>query len=117
VTRKGAITCSRACANRLFRTKQRNPRWSEDAYRSTCFANHEKKCVVCGETKIVAVHHYDGNHENNAPENLIPICPTHHCYVHSRYAAEVMPKIDEYREWWISERGAILLDATIDYGF
>jgi predicted nucleic acid-binding Zn ribbon protein len=110
----GNTTCSRSCANRLFRTKQRNPNWSEDAYRSTCFAYHEKKCVVCGETKIVAVHHFNGNHNDNRPENLIPICPTHHSYVHSRYAAEVLPAITEYREQWLIEHSGQLLVEAFD---
>ena len=116
VTRAGATTCSRSCANRLFRTKQRNPNWNENAYRSTCFAFHEKKCVVCGERKIIAVHHYNHNHEDNRPENLIPICPTHHAYVHSRYAAEVLPLIEEYRENWLLERSGQLLVEAFDAG-
>ena len=56
-----------------------------------------KRSVVCGEDKIVAVHHYDHNHENNDPKNLIPLCPTHHAYVHSRYANEVLPYIEKYK--------------------
>ncbi len=27
----------------------------------------------------------DENHENNDPQNLVPLCPTHHAYWHSRY--------------------------------
>ena len=93
-TSKG--TCSRACANTLFRSGENNPNW-KGKYQSVCFAHHEKKCVVCGEDKIVAVHHYDHNHENNDPKNLIPLCPTHHAYVHSRYANEVLPHIEKYK--------------------
>jgi len=52
--------------------------------------------LVDGENKIVAVHHYDHNHDNNDPKNLVPLCPTHHSYVHSRYVDEVQPAIDEY---------------------
>lgn len=92
-TSKG--TCSRACANTLFRSGEDNPNW-KGKYQSVCFSHHEKKCVVCGEDKIVAVHHYDHNHENNDPTNLIPLCPTHHAYVHSRYANEVLPIIEKY---------------------
>lgn len=105
ITRTKNITCSRSCANSFFRTKQRNPNWKEDSYRSTCFAFHEKKCVVCGENKIVAVHHYNQDHNDNRPENLIPLCPTHHAYVHSRYAIEVIPLIEEYRQNWLLEHG------------
>lgn len=52
---------------------------------------------------IVAVHHYDGNHDNNSPENLIPLCPTHHQYVHSRYKKLVQEKIDYYRSEFIKK--------------
>lgn len=52
--------------------------------------------MICGEDKIVAVHHYDHNHYNNDPANLVPLCPTHHQYVHSRYKDEVKSIIDDY---------------------
>jgi hypothetical protein len=42
------------------------------------------------------INHVDGNKKNNNPENLIPLCPTHHMYWHSRYRQEVKPLIDEY---------------------
>ena len=93
---KGGITCSYSCSNSYFRSGENNPNW-KGKYQSVCFAHHEKKCVVCGEDKIVAVHHYDHNHENNDPKNLIPLCPTHHAYVHSRYANEVLPYIEKYK--------------------
>ena len=89
-------TCSRSCANKHFRSGEDNGNWKGEKYQSICFLHHNKKCVVCEESKIVAVHHYDHNHENNDPTNLVPLCPTHHNYVHSRYAVEVQPIIDEY---------------------
>ena len=110
---KNSITCSNACANRYFkhgRTAE-GARWksddqliSESKYREICFRHHEKMCVVCGESKIVAVHHLDENRENNLPENLIPLCPTHHQYTHSKYHAEVDPIIAEYIEGWYGRR-------------
>lgn len=65
-------------------------------YRTICFANHEKKCIVCGETKIVEVHHLNENRKDNSPDNLVPVCPTHHQYIHSRYKNLVMPIIELY---------------------
>ena len=100
-------TCSYACANSYFRSGRFNPNWKNDTYRSTCFEYHKKECVICGENKIVAVHHYDENHYNNDPKNLIPICPTHHQYVHSAYKNEVMDKINEYRNKFILEYSSI----------
>jgi len=106
--RKGSprekTTCSVSCANTYFRSGPNNPNWENDSYRSTCFHYHEKKCVVCDEHRIVAVHHYDHNHNNNSPENLIPICPTHHRYVHSQHAHLVMDKIESYRDTFMASR-------------
>jgi hypothetical protein len=97
-------TCSYSCSNTYFRSGSSNPNWKEERYRSTCFEQHKKECIICGEYKIVTVHHYDENRKNNNVENLIPLCPTHHQYVHSRYKDEVMDKIDEYRDNFIKQR-------------
>jgi hypothetical protein len=91
-----STTCSHACANTHFRSGRDSPRWKDSVYRSTCFEVHEKKCIICGETKIVAVHHMDENKKNNNPENLVPLCPTHHQYVHSKFKNEVLPQIEKY---------------------
>ena len=91
-------TCSRSCANTHFRSGDENGNWKGENYQSICFLHHKKQCVVCDEDKIIAVHHYDHNHENNDPVNLVPLCPTHHQYVHSRYASLVKTKIDDYVE-------------------
>ena len=93
-------TCSHACANTFFRTGPGHGNWSETQYRSTCFHYHGKKCVICGEERIVEVHHLDEDHGNNRPENLIPMCPTHHQYWHSKYKSEVEGKVLEYIKMW-----------------
>ena len=96
-------TCSHQCSNTFFRSGENNPNWgkfsdSKNGYRRICFEHHKQECIICGENKIVAVHHFDENHNNNSPENLIPLCPTHHQYVHSKYKIEVIDKIVEYRK-------------------
>ena len=90
------ITCSTGCYNAVYRSGPNNPNWKVSNYQSTCFHYHEKKCIVCGEEKIVAVHHVNENHKDNRPENLVPLCPTHHQYVHSRYRNEIQPIIETY---------------------
>jgi hypothetical protein len=95
------VTCSHSCANTYFRSGKLNPNWKGERYRSLCFEYHKKECVICGENKIVAVHHFDENHNNNEPSNLIPLCPTHHQYVHSAYKDEVIDRIIEYRNKFI----------------
>ena len=105
-TRKGSkdekITCSYSCSNTHFRSGEKNPNWKDESYRTTCFLFHEKKCVVCGEEKIVTVHHFDENRNNNSPENLIPLCPTHHQYIHSKYKDEIFNIVLEYRNRFVS---------------
>jgi hypothetical protein len=96
-------TCSYSCSNTYFRSGILNPNWKDESYRTTCFDVHKKECIICGENKIVAVHHYDENKKNNSPENLIPMCPTHHQYVHSRYKNEVMDKINDFRNNFIDK--------------
>lgn len=114
------LTCSYGCANTYFRSGINNgshakainavktdvddsdsdTKISSGSYRTICFHYHEKKCVVCSESKIVAVHHYDENHYNNVPENLIPMCPTHHQYMHSKFKDEVSGVVDDYIKQW-----------------
>lgn len=76
-------TCSYSCSNQLKKrgTVIFNKKTS---YRSICFQQYDYKCIICGETGIVEVHHYDGNHQNHDPKNLVPLCPTHHRYTISK---------------------------------
>ena len=96
---ENARYCSRSCSN--FRGKGNE--WAQlrntelKRYTTICFAHHEKKCVVCGEDKIVAVHHYNEDHKDDRPENLVPLCPTHHEYIHSsKYKHLIKDTIDNY---------------------
>lgn len=95
-------TCGYACSNTYFRSGENHGNWREESgtgaygYRKVCFTHHEQKCVVCGEDKIVAVHHLDENNQNNDPKNLIPLCPTHHSYWHSKYRSEIEGIVSEY---------------------
>ena len=95
-------TCSYSCSTTFFRSGVNNPNWKDEAYRTTCFLYHEHKCVVCGEDKIIDVHHYDENKHNNTKENLIPLCPTHHKYWHSRYKYLVEKEVEFYRTNFIN---------------
>lgn len=105
---KEGITCSYSCSNKHFRHKRKGgARYkptkeliASGKYREICFRFHEKSCIVCGEDKIVAVHHIDEDHTNNDPENLVVLCPTHHCYIHSEYADEIRPYIEDYFCKW-----------------
>ena len=101
---KENATCSYACSNKKFRSGPDNANWSEDSYRSTCFHHHKKECIICGENNIVQVHHLDENNQNNKPENLIPLCPTHHQYWHSRYKNLIEQQVYDYIKNWSGPR-------------
>jgi hypothetical protein len=95
--------CSRNCANSVGgKAKAEKYHYDEVAtYTTVAWRYHEKKCIACGEDKIVAVHHLNKIHSDNDPKNLIPLCPTHHQYVHSRYKYLVEEKINLYlKEKW-----------------
>lgn len=89
-------TCSHSCSNTYFRSGNKNGNWKNERYRTTCFLYHQKECIICGENKIVEVHHMDENKGNNNPDNLVPLCPTHHQYWHSRYREEIEIKVYDY---------------------
>jgi len=44
----------------------------------------ERKCLICGTTERIHIHHKDGNRKNNEKENLMPLCVSCHTYVHWR---------------------------------
>lgn len=97
---KRGITCSHACANTHFRTGRDHPNWNKERYQNACQEAHEFKCVICQESRIVEVHHMDEDRTNNSPDNLIPLCPTHHQYWHSKHRHLVEGKIFEYLANW-----------------
>lgn len=103
---KKNITCSRSCANTFFRSGENNSRHrsGEDNYRTICFLYHDRKCCVCGEEISLCCHHFDLNHYNNDPSNLIPLCLNHHFYIHhKKYFHLVEQKINDYRELFLEK--------------
>jgi len=90
--------CTRGCANSVGGKAKAERHHTDDKvkYTTVAWRHHEKKCVVCAEDKIVAVHHYNEIHTDNRPENLVPLCPTHHQYMHSRYKNLILKKVEQY---------------------
>ena len=101
--------CSRSCSNSTGGKAKSKKYHSDDVahYATVAWRYHDKKCIVCGEEKIVAVHHLNENHNDNDPKNLIPLCPTHHQYMHSRYKKEIENIVDSYvkNKWAVSVVG------------
>jgi len=109
---KLATTCSQQCGQIYFRDKYDNIRanrdmsWVKEMYGSynpikytdICFKHHGKKCIICEEKIVVAAHHYDHDNTNDDPRNLVPLCPTHHIYIHSTVENMYYIKecVDEY---------------------
>lgn len=84
--------CGNKCANNATKYKPRK----DNRYTTICFQHHGKKCIICGEEKIVAVHHFNEDHFDDRPENLVPLCPTHHQYMHSRYKVEILDRVKDF---------------------
>ena len=95
---KSKYFCSRGCANSVGGTaKSKKYNTDENAsYRTVAWRHHKKICVVCGEDKVVAVHHMNENHSDNSPSNLVPLCPTHHQYMHSKYKHLIIDTVEKY---------------------
>lgn len=77
--------CSHACSNTHFRSGEQNGNYKDGLrggpkYRTVCFEYWDKVCAIpgCDWTLVLDVHHVDGNHQNDGPKNLIPLCPNHH---------------------------------------
>ena len=57
--------CSRSCAAKVgARIHADNIRCTTH-YRYICFEHNDKKCLICGFSEMIVVHHLDENHEND----------------------------------------------------
>lgn len=92
-----SIFCSVSCSH------NRQEWWNDNAkrYKTVALQHHKHKCVICGFDKVVAIHHIDENRQNNAPSNLIPLCPNHHEMYHSKWKNEILPFIIEWQTNYI----------------
>lgn len=90
-------TCSHSCANIHYRSGENNGNWKGGiAYKNRALRVHGNICVVCGESRVVDIHHIDGNRDNNEIGNLVPLCPTHHRYAHSKYKNLIECDIEKF---------------------
>lgn len=99
---KSQYFCSRSCANSIG-GKAKSKKYHNDdvaTYTTVAWRHHERKCLVCEEVNVVAVHHLNENHNDNRPENLVPLCPTHHQYMHSKHKCLIEHKVLEYVKNW-----------------
>jgi len=55
-----------------------------------------KKCVICEFSKIVELHHLDGDRKNSDKKNLIGLCPNCHRMIHSyKHINEIKESLNE----------------------
>jgi len=99
-------TCSNQCAGKKFVTCWPDAKLKN--YRTICFRRHVRKCVICEEENLVQVHHLDENHTNDDLFNLIPLCPTHHNYMHSKFKSLIEEKVKHYIEDFKKVQNGIL---------
>jgi hypothetical protein len=53
-------------------------------------------CCICGESEVIDIHHLDEDKHNNELSNLVPLCPTHHAYLHRGKSDLIFSKLIEY---------------------
>lgn len=84
---KEKITCSRACSNTHFRSKENHPNWqgmNTVQYRKKALREYEAKCFNTSceikkagieiPTSMLDIDHIDSDRSNNKIENLQPLC-------------------------------------------
>lgn len=72
----------------------------KNGFRYQSFKYHPRACVVCGEDRVVDVHHINEKELDHDEKNIVPLCPTHHRYLHSHWPEEVMPHVERYLAQW-----------------
>lgn len=65
----------------------------KDGTQSTAYRSmvQKERCNRCGETRWLVIHHKDGVHTNNVPDNLEVLCSPCHSSHHKQ-------------EWWNSRK-------------
>jgi hypothetical protein len=53
-------------------------------------------CCICGESEVLDIHHLDEDSSNNDINNLVPLCPTHHAYMHRGKSDLIFSTLLEY---------------------
>lgn len=108
---KGRRFCSVKCSNtklkrgKLLNFKRDDELTGKQKHKRICFRHHKKECVVCGEKCVVTVHHYNENHDDDRPENLVPVCANHHAYLHSYNLKHlIIDKINNYVKMFVETR-------------
>ena len=89
------ITCSHQCSNSYFKQATKSIVTTQQ-YTVRAKKAGMDKCCICDESNVVDIHHIDSNRNNNDISNLVPLCPTHHAYIHRGKLDLILDKLSQY---------------------
>ncbi len=98
--RQKVITCSHSCSSNYapFKIKRVEAKIGLEATSYPILAKRYglNACCICKETEVLDIHHLDEDRNNNVISNLVPLCPTHHAYLHRGKSELIFDKLVEY---------------------
>lgn len=94
------LTCSQYCSSNYlpFKIKRVVAKVGglASSYPLVAKRNNLTYCCICNEKEVVDIHHLDEDRTNNDISNLVPLCPTHHAYMHRGKSNLILSKLVEY---------------------
>ena len=91
--------CSRKCSNSIG-GKAKSQKYGLKQYRTIAEKYYEQRCVVCGVSDILDVHHIDEDRTNIHPSNLLFLCPNDHYRFHRNKDPQVIKAIEGHGAAW-----------------
>jgi hypothetical protein len=79
------------------------------ATRKLVYERDNRTCVLCGDNRVIHIHHINGHNVGyaNEPHNLVCLCPTCHAIAHGEYTKNDFPTNQETAQdalnWYIWE--------------
>lgn len=90
-----------SCYQYVFRSKEIKEANVKKSYSLDMTTYHKitNKCIVCGFSTVVDLHHLDNNRKNNLIENLVGLCPNHHRMIHNiKHKGKVTSEIQKKKD-------------------